>query len=129
MNKLSKEIYRFLITGILAFAIDYSLLYIFTEYFKIHVLVSSTLSFFISLVINYILSTKWVFQTKKDTKEFIFFVIFSVIGLLINQVIMKIGIYNFKCPYMIVKVFATGIVMVYNFITRKFLLFTKKSNT
>lgn len=124
MNKLIKQILKFGVVGGIAFLIDYSLLYVLTEYAKIPVLYSSVISFSVSVIFNYILSTKWVFSTKeKQTlKDFVIFVLLSVVGLGINQLIMYLGINKLHIYYMIVKLFATAIVMVYNFITRKLII-------
>lgn len=120
-KKLLKQLFRFGIVGGIAFIIDYSLLYIFTDIIGINYLVSSTLSFVISLIFNYILSIKWVFDVghKQTYKDIIIFVALSVIGLGINELIMYIGVDKFLVGYLIVKLFATAIVMVFNFITRK----------
>lgn len=124
MDKLIKQILKFGVVGGIAFLIDYSLLYILTEYAKIPVLYSSVISFSVSVIFNYILSTKWVFTTKeKQTlKDFIIFVLLSVIGLGINQLIMYLGVDKLNMYYMIVKLFATAVVMVYNFISRKLII-------
>lgn len=124
MDKLIKQILKFGVVGGIAFLIDYSLLYILTEYAKIPVLYSSIISFSVSVIFNYILSTKWVFTTKeKQTlKDFIIFVLLSVIGLGINQLIMYLGVDKLNIYYMIVKLFATAVVMVYNFISRKLII-------
>ena len=120
-KKIIKQLFRFGIVGGLAFLIDYGLLFLLTEVFNIHYLISSVISFIVSLVFNYILSIKWVFDvTKKQTyKEIIIFIILSVIGLGINQLIMYIGVDIFEIYYMLVKIGATIIVMIWNFITRK----------
>lgn len=120
-NNLIKQIFKFGIVGGIAFIIDYALLYICTEYLNIYVLYSSIISFTISVIFNYIMSIKWVFDVKhKQTyKEFTMFIILSIIGLGINQLIMYLGIEKLNIYYMLVKIASTGIVMVYNFITRK----------
>lgn len=124
MNKLIKQLLRFGVVGGIAFLIDYLLLYVLTEYINIPVMFSSVISFSVSVIFNYILSTKWVFDTKKKQgiKEFIIFIVLSLIGLGINQIIMYLGINKINIYYMIVKLFATVIVMIYNFITRKIFL-------
>lgn len=124
--KIMKQIIRFGIVGIIAFIIDYALLYILTEFMGIHYLISSTISFIVSLIINYILSIYWVFDVKRKQtiKEVSIFVFLSIIGLGINQIIMYIGADLLSVHYMICKLVATFIVMVYNFITRK--LFIEK---
>ena len=121
MHKFIKQILRFGIVGGIAFLIDYALLYILTEYIGIHYLISSIISFTISVIFNYILSIKWVFDVKRKqgTKEFIIFIVLSVIGLLINSLIMYIMVDILKIYYMLSKLVSTLIVMIYNFITRK----------
>ncbi len=120
-KKLIDQILKFGVVGGLAFLIDYGLLYVLTEFVGIHYLISSVISFTVSLIFNYILSIKWVFDvTKKQTaKEITIFVILSVIGLGINQVVMYVGSDLLHIYYMLTKIVATAIVMVWNFVTRK----------
>ena len=120
-SKLFKQLFRFGIVGGLAFLIDSGVLFVLTEYFNVYYLVSSVISFIVSLIFNYILSIIWVFDVKKKQtiKEIGLFVILSVIGLGINQVVMYVGADILHIYYMICKVISTFIVMVYNFITRK----------
>ena len=120
-QKLINQILKFGVVGVIAFLIDYGLLYILTEYANIYYLISSIISFTVSLIFNYILSIKWVFDvTKKQTyKEVIVFVVLSVIGLGINQLVMYLGSDIMHIYYMLTKLVATAIVMVWNFITRK----------
>jgi len=120
-KKLVGQILRFGVVGGGAFLIDYSILYILTEFVGIYYLISSVISFIVSLIFNYILSIYWVFDvTKKQTaKEILIFVILSVIGLGINQVVMYIGSDLLHIYYMLTKLVATFIVMVWNFVTRK----------
>ncbi len=121
MKNLIKQILKFGVVGVIAFFIDYSLLYLLTEFFHIHYMVSSIISFTVSLVFNYIASIYWVFDVKKKQtyKEIIVFTILSVIGLGINQLVMYLMTDIGKIYYMLSKLVATAIVMVWNFITRK----------
>ena len=107
-----------------------------TELAGVPSLISSGCSYTISTVVNYILSVTVVFDADKEANkaaQFTLFVILSLIGLGINQLMMWGGTswlaglmeQNAKLAslsryaYMIVKIFATAVVMVYNFITRK----------
>ena len=121
MNKLGKQIFKFGIVGGITFIIDYLLLYVLTEFFGIHYLISSIISFTVAVVLNYILSIKWVFDVKKKhgPKEFIIFIVLSVMGLLINSLIMYFMVDVFKIHYMISKLVSNALVMIYNFITKK----------
>ena len=120
-SKLFKQLFRFGVVGGLAFLIDAGLLYILTEFCHIHYLISSVISFTVSLAFNYILSIIWVFDVKKKQtyKDVILFVVLSVIGLGINQLVMFLGVDLLHIYYMLCEVISTIIVMIYNFITRK----------
>ncbi len=127
-NNLIKQILRFGVVGGIAFLIDYALLYFCTEYLNIYVLYSSIISFSVSVIFNYIMSIKWVFDVdhKQTYKDFTIFIILSLIGLGINQLVMFVGVEKLGIFYMLVKIISTAIVMVYNFITRK--IFIEKNN-
>ena len=122
MKKLIEQIFRFGIVGVLAFIIDYGLMVFCTEVLGIYYLWSSLISFTVSVIFNYVLSVKWVFNVdngKTQTQNLIFFVTFSIIGLGINQLIMWLGVDKIQISYLIVKLFATAVVMVFNYVTRK----------
>ena len=100
-------------------------LYIFKEFFKLNTIVSNTLSFLISVIYNYIASVKWVFDVNKEKeakKQFVIFMIFSALGLLLNDLIMFLCVDKLNIYYMLAKVIATMVVMVFNFVTRKMFL-------
>lgn len=138
MKQLLDQIIKFGIVGFICFFIDFGITAGLANFFGVHYLVSKFLGFVISCVANYLLSIRFVFTNKKEMdkkEEFTVFVILSAIGLLINEVVMYIcidGIYvhsqklqSFISDGMMVSVasiIATGIVMVYNFISRKLFL-------
>ena len=123
MKKLINQILKFGVVGGIAFVIDYGILFLLAKVIGLNELISAAISFIISLTFNYFLSTKWVFEAKKQTpKEVIIFVLLSIVGLGINEVLIYLGTKKLGIDVMIVKLFATAIVMVYNFITRKLIL-------
>ena len=124
-RKLLIQIFKFGIVGGIATVIDFVFLYIFREFCHFPVLVSNTLSFCISVIYNYIASVKWVFDVNKEKdakKQFIIFIIFSVLGLILNNVIMWITVDFLNIYYLLAKIIATVIVMIFNFVTRKIFL-------
>ena len=124
-NKLFIQIFKFGFVGGLAFIIDYAVLIFCKEVLKPDVLISAGIAFSVSVIFNYILSVKWVFDVDKEkskSKNFILFIIFSIIGLILTEIIMHVGVKVLDFNYLIVKIFATAIVMVFNFITRKIFL-------
>lgn len=124
-NELFNQIMKFGVVGGIAFIIDYICLIISKEIFELSVLLSAAIAFIISVIFNYILSIKWVFNVNKEIdqkKNFIIFIVLSIIGLILTEIIMWFGTDIIKISYLIVKIFATAIVMVFNFITRKIFL-------
>lgn len=129
---------KFGIVGIIAFFIDFGVFKLLSGVFGVHYLVANFFGFTISLIFNYIASMTFVFERKENADkraEFVIFTVLSVIGLLLNELIIFLcieGIY-LKIPALTAhmnrqwaetfgKIVATGIVMVYNFITRKIFL-------
>ena len=122
MNKLLNKIIKFSIVGGIATIIDFVFLYIFKEFLNFNVILANTLSFIISVTYNYIASITWVFDTNKNKNkkiQFILFIIFSIVGLIINNIILYILTDKLNIYYLISKAVATLIVMIFNFITRK----------
>ena len=136
--KLLIQIFKFIIVGGISFIIDFVIYTVMCNILQIHYIIAGITGFIISVVANYILSMRFVFESKEDMrkdKEFVIFVVLSLIGMLINSVILYICIdliYRYwywlkemisvKIMNVIAKIIATGIVMVYNFITRKIFL-------
>lgn len=125
MKQLVAQFAKFGVVGVIAFVIDYGLMVLLTELFNVNYLISATISFTVSVIFNYIASMRYVFTHKEGLsrrREFIIFVVLSVIGLLINDALMWVGVDLFGISYLLVKIFATAVVMVWNFITRKIFL-------
>ena len=119
------QIFKFGIVGGTAFILDFAFLYFFREICKFILLFSNTLSFSISVIYNYIASVKWVFhvnQEKNSKQQFILFIIFSIIGLFLNNLIMWLCTDILSIYYLLSKIIATALVMIFNFITRKLFL-------
>ena len=126
MKKLFSQLIKFGLVGGIAFLIDYGIMVFLTEVFKIPSLISAAISFTVSVIFNYIASVKWVFDVDKEknskTKELVVFILLSIVGLGINELIMWVMDKEFGIYYMISKIVATIVVMCYNFITRKLFL-------
>lgn len=125
MKKLLAQFMKFGVVGVIAFVIDYGLLALLTELFGINYLVSATISFTASVVFNYVASMRYVFTHKEGMsrrREFVIFVVLSVVGLLINNGCMWAGVELLGVHYLLTKIVATAIVMIWNFVTRKIFL-------
>lgn len=125
MNKLIKQILRFGVVGIIAFAVDYGLFLLLTEVCHIHYLLANIVAFLVSVIVNYILSVTFVFDVDKNRgvgAQFTFFTAMSAVGLGINELMLWLLSGLLPIPTSVSKLAATAVVMVYNFVTRKLFL-------
>lgn len=122
------QIIKFGVVGVIAAVVDFGGLVLLKELLGVEVLIASAISFCASVVVNYLLSMAFVFKSKKQNKvkEFLIFLLLSLGGLGLNQLILWIGVRFASVYYLFAKLFATVIVPVYNFITRKIFLESKK---
>ena len=122
MKGLIAQFAKFGVVGGIAFVIDYGLMVLLTEFGGINPIISAAISFTISVLFNYAASMRYVFEHRSDLsrkRELFLFILFSVIGLAINEAIMVVGVDFIGVSYLIVKLFATAIVMIWNFWSRK----------
>lgn len=125
MKKLIEQILKFGVVGIIATVIDFGVLYILSQPLGMDPVLSAGISFCVSLVFNYVASMRYVFTHREDmsrSREFVIFLVLSLIGLAINEAIMAAGVAVLGSSALAVmgtKVLATAIVMVWNFVSRK----------
>ena len=124
-EELMIQIFKFIVVGGIATVIDWIIYFVLYHFIKIEPIIANIISFAVSVVYNYWASCKYVFKVNKEkskARQFVEFIVFAVIGLLINEVIIW-GLHNeLEWNAMLVKIIATAIVMVFNFVTRKKLL-------
>ena len=117
MQKLLAQIMKFGIVGVTATIIDFGIMNLLHYGLGLNILIANTSGFVVSLIFNYVASMKYVFAHKEGMsrrREFIIFVVLSVIGLALNA--------GLGLEANIAKICATALVMVYNFVTRKLFL-------
>ena len=145
-NKTLREIFRFLLVGGLATIIDYLVMGLATYFISNNsfdsflnvfvdegietwvVQLSTTLGFISGLIVNYILSIIFVYDNKGNSKSatgFIIFTVLSVIGLLINNGGVYLGYNLIGWPLLIVRMIMTIIVMCYNYVSKRVIIFKK----
>lgn len=122
------EIFRYLVSGIIAFGADTFILYTLTEYAGIYYLISSIIGFCVGLLISYILNVIWVFNDRKIVNkklEFGIFLIISLIGLALNSLFMWLMTSVLILYYIYSKIITTVLVFIWNYIAKKKSLFSR----
>ena len=137
------EFIRSLFVGGAAFFADFLTLVLLKELGNVNTLLSSTFGFAVGVTVNYLLSTFWAFRSsniKNSFMRFIIFILIAIVGLLINNYIIKLFDEDFskmllfgslidpKRYYMAGKIVATVVVFFWNFFSRKLLLYRNKKD-
>ena len=125
MHNLLEQIARFSVVGFAAFAVDYGVLMLLSQGLGVAPVAAAAVSFTVSVVFNYLASMRFVFTRRDDlsrTRELVTFVILSLVGLGINELLMWAGtavLGESALAVTVTKVVATAVVMVWNFWSRK----------
>lgn len=131
-QKILTQIAKFVVTGVIATAIDWVIFYALVYLVKMDPLIAQLFSFFFSTWFNYYSNTRWVFNTTKNkTRKRLVteFFILSAIGLGISEALLALFIKHWMMNDMLAKVLTTAVVMVFNFVTRKLFLEERKMSS
>ena len=123
INKPStKQFAKFALVGFASLAVEYAMLLALVELMGVDFLMGTTISFIASIIVNYALSMKFVFEHKDDMsrkREFTIFAILSAIGLGLNDLYMFVGVAVFNIGYQLMKLVSTFLVTWYNYFSRR----------
>jgi putative flippase GtrA len=123
---MNTEIFKYVIAGGLAFLVDFSVLYVCTEFLDMHYLLSNLLGYFSGLFITYALNTRWVFSYRRYKKTWLEFLIFNAIvvaSLGLNQAMMAMLVGIWGMYYLLAKIVSSVCVTAFNYFAKKFILF------
>lgn len=127
-SNLIVQLFRYVMTGGVAFVADFGLLYFLTEEVGVHYLVSTIAAYSLGLMITYCLSIFWIFDKRSSKNWLIELAIFATIGLIglgLTYLIMWLLTDMLHLHYLLSKIVSTGVVFIWNFVTKKLLLFSK----
>jgi putative flippase GtrA len=129
IRNTGQELIRAGMVSVLALSVDLGLLLLLANVFHQHYLLAASTGFVAGLAINYILSTKWVFRSRRGVPSHIEFMIFSAVGFVglgLTDLLMFVFVSWLHIPLAISKICTAGVVFCWNFTARKLLLFTRE---
>lgn len=123
-----KELVKYTFVGLIGAAIDFGGLILFVEVFRIPILAANAISFIMAVINNFVLNKHWTFRDrdKNYARQFIKYLIVSIVGLGLNTAFMKILI-SIQIWYVPAKILIIFIVAVWNYLANKFWTFKIKS--
>ena len=131
------EVLRFAVAGVAGFAVELLVLILLKEKLGLDTLIATPIAFLLSVIVNYLICVFWVFDgaREQNKKSQAAFLLTSVIGLLLNELLMFLfrvmwgedavlfTVFSFTVSlYVLNKVIATVIVMIWNYITKRKIL-------
>ena len=128
MSKNKATIAQFLLfagVGAIGTLAHYTVLIVLVQFWAVDPVFASSIGFIAGAIINYILNYHFTFQSDKRHAEALTkFLIVATIGAGINGFIMYIGVENTSINYMVVQIFATCVVLLWNYVVNKLWTFT-----
>ena len=129
------KFFRYAFVGGIAFVVDfvtYTLVCQAGTTWQITAL-ATTAGFVTGIITNFILSKKFVFQEKSNAKsgygEFIGYVLIGIVGFGLNMLLMYLATEMLSMNRYAAKIVVAIIVLVYNYLARKIILYTPKGKT
>lgn len=125
MNKRTiKEFLLYVIVGGIATVSEWVLFFILDKWL-VHYVVATVVAYLISTFVNWLAGRILVFKSSNQSffREIVSIYVASIVGLLLNILIMYIAVDLLLISEMPAKIVATALVFFYNFIVRKRLIY------
>lgn len=114
---LSGKFLKFGIVGMSGMLIDFSTTWICKEKLQINKYIANSAGFTLAVFSNYLLNRYWTFQSTDNhiATQFSRFLLVSIIGLAINNLILYLLVKNTTFNFYLLKLFVIGIVFLWNY--------------
>ena len=119
------QLFKFAVAGAIGAAIEISLFIYLVDFLEVYYLTANLIAISAAIIVNYIISQKWVFDGGRYSKrlEFTIFVVVSMFALLLNQLLMWYFVESLVIDDKISKLLAIGLVAAVNFFAKKYFVF------
>ena len=128
LDKYMGGLFGYLIVGGLATIVEWAGFWLFSEKMGIAYLLATTFAFAISTFANWLFGRLLVFRGKQQQsllREILSVYLASIVGLLLNLLIMFLLVQLLGVEKMIAKMAATVLVFTYNYLVRKLIISRK----
>ena len=114
MPETAGKLIRYLFTGGTAAIVDiggFRLL----SFLRTPIVAAAACSFCMAMVVNFLLTSRWVFRVKATGEVFAFFLMGAFLGLLVNVAVTSVGVIYLDLPRTVAKSIAIGTTFLLNF--------------
>jgi len=108
---------KFCIVGSSGMIIDFGTTWLLKEKVRINKYIANSTGFILAATSNYILNRCWTFHSENTqvATEYLSFILISIAGLGINTLVLYLLADKMKLNFYLSKLFATGVVTLWNF--------------
>jgi putative flippase GtrA len=125
-RKTAVQLGRYFVTGMLAAGLEYSLLILFTEYVGLWYILSNSIAYISGFAVSFLLNRYWSFQSKENIlKQFLQYAMLFTVNFVLNNILMYVLTSIAGIPYTISKLFVMGMVVTWNFVIFKKIIYKK----
>lgn len=122
---MARQFVRFAAIGVAATATHYAILIALVEAGGQRPLLATTIGFCFGTLVSYALNRRYTFQAgNAGAWSFAKFFILYAVGMALNAAIMA-GLIDLGAPYLGGQIAATGVVLVWNFLGARFVVFRR----
>jgi putative flippase GtrA len=125
------QIFRYLVSGGTAAAVDIGLLYAFTRYLGLWYLASAVLAFIIAFGVSFFLQKFWTFKDRAIEgihKQAGMYLVVAVVNLCVNTLLVYLLTDYLNLWYILSQVIAAGLVALFSFFVYKYWIFTCRAS-
>jgi len=124
-NILLLKFIKFCVVGFSGMVIDFGTTWLLKERARVNKYIANSAGFVLAATSNYIWNRLWTFQSENSqiAFEYLSFIIISVIGLGINNLVIFIFSDKLKFNFYFSKLIAIGVVTIWNFIMNYLITF------
>jgi putative flippase GtrA len=129
MNKNNiKDLFLYLVVGGVATIAEWAVFFVLIRC-SLHYAAATAIAYILSTFVNWVMGRLLVFKESKGSvlKEILSIYLVSVVGLLLNVLIMWVAVDLLSLGEGISKIGATGMVFFFNFLVRKLLIYRKEN--
>jgi putative flippase GtrA len=119
------KFFRFAVVGATGLVIDFGITYFCKEKLQLNKYIANGIGFFAAATSNFFINRSWTFANVDPDVggQYVKFILFALIGLLINSIIVWWLNDRMKRNFYLSKVIATAIVTLWNFLSNFFFTF------
>jgi putative flippase GtrA len=125
MDELINKVFRFGVTGCIGLVIDFGITFLLKEKIKWNKYIANGCGFVVAATGNFFINRSWTFHSRYPhvTTQYFSFVAVSMVGLLLNTLILRFLIDKKKKHFYLSKLITIAIVFIWNFTANTLITF------